>query len=217
MKERDFLMPAVHKNGQVYLRCPVTSAEMTKRLRTALMAGGMRRERAQKHSLYAARLYMPNRAYQANIARDRRRELGTWSKEETADVYTRDRQEVIRHIWDEVEDGGFHPAQKSAPREGSEPTGPLMPTNLDHADWEKQVSPSRKPQVCEKLPTGDKGRANRNRQEMQTSGNQKKEQAIYRFPNTTKILKGKANAAKVAQGSDPRKVERIPADEVRRR
>ena len=45
---------------------------------------------------------MPNLAFQLDIPRERRRYLGGWAREETADEYIREKRNVVCGIWKEV-------------------------------------------------------------------------------------------------------------------
>ena len=59
-------------------------------------------EEVMDFSWHSCRVFMPEWAYKANIPLDRRRYLGRWTQENTADTYTRDRRSKVCQIWDEV-------------------------------------------------------------------------------------------------------------------
>ena len=45
---------------------------------------------------------MPDCAFRAKIPRDLRQYLGNWMAESTADVYTREKRNVVCFIWEQV-------------------------------------------------------------------------------------------------------------------
>ena len=48
------------------------------------------------------RVFMPDCAFQAHVPRDQRQYLGNWMAESTADVYTREKRNVVCAIWEKV-------------------------------------------------------------------------------------------------------------------
>jgi hypothetical protein len=79
---------------------------------------------------------MADLAYQHNISRDKRRYIGRWANESTADIYTRDHRTVICQIWTEVTsrisetEGATAPAAPGAdkPKPASSSTDDLLRT-----------------------------------------------------------------------------------------
>jgi hypothetical protein len=45
------------------------------------------------------RAFMPDWAFQANISKDLRQYLGNWTSSTVADVYTRDKRNVVYKLW----------------------------------------------------------------------------------------------------------------------
>jgi len=78
-------------------------------------------------SWHSPRVFMPEWAFQASITRDRRKYLGRWTQDNTADVYTRDHRSQICAIWDEV-----------TPLSAEIPRDIWAPRDLDHPHYKEQ-------------------------------------------------------------------------------
>lgn len=102
MKDRDFLIPELSRDYSAFRRRPANNSRLLKLYRTLMVAGGLEKEEAVKHTLPGLRVFMAEQAYQAGVPRDQRRYIGRWASDQTADVYTREHRSVILSIWQKV-------------------------------------------------------------------------------------------------------------------
>ena len=84
------------------------------------------------------RVFIPDCAFQLGISRDQRRYLGNWMTESTADVYTREKRNVVVKVWHEVANNLAEISMR----------GRMVREDLSHPDWEglplAEPSPSKK-------------------------------------------------------------------------
>jgi len=71
-------------------------------LKDALGRRGVPPELFQDLTWHSFRVFIPDCAFQLGISRDQRRYLGKWMTESTADVYTREKRNVVVKVWHEV-------------------------------------------------------------------------------------------------------------------
>ena len=81
---------------------------------------------------HSFRVFIPDCAFQMGIPRDRRMYLGNWLTESTADVYVREKRNVVVEIWGQV-------AQK-VPNLNLGP-GRERREDLNHPDWADPLPP----------------------------------------------------------------------------
>ncbi len=98
----DYILPQPGSLYQGFLDRPCTYSTALKWLRHILIMAGVPRQIAEAMTLHSLRLWMAEMAYRAKIPRDRRKCIGQWAQEATADVYTRDHRSVYTNIWNEV-------------------------------------------------------------------------------------------------------------------
>ena len=96
-------------------------------LKAALGRRGLQGHQVDKLSWHSFRVFIPDCAFQLRIPRDQRQYLGNWTTESTADIYTREKRNVVTRVWEEV-------ALKlpSLNLGGAR----LVREDLDHPDWE---------------------------------------------------------------------------------
>ena len=99
-EESDYLIPTISKDGMGFIARP---ADRTLRwLKDALGRRGVPPELFQDLTWHSFRVFIPDCAFQLGISRDQRRYLGNWMTESTADVYTREKRNVVVKVWHEV-------------------------------------------------------------------------------------------------------------------
>ena len=107
-------------------------------LKDALGRRGVPPELFQDLTWHSFRVFIPDCAFQLGISRDQRRYLGNWMTESTADVYTREKRNVVVKVWHEVAN------KLSEICMG----GRMVREDLSHPDWEglplAEPSPSKK-------------------------------------------------------------------------
>ena len=74
-------------------------------LKDALMRRGVNPEHFHDLTWHSFRVFIPDCAFQLGISRDQRRYLGNWMTESTADVYTREKRNVVVKVWQAVANG----------------------------------------------------------------------------------------------------------------
>lgn len=95
-------------------------------LKEALRRQGVAKTAIDPLTWHSFRVFMPDCAFQLHIPRDQRQYLGNWLTESTADVYTREKRNVVVDIWNKVA-GQVHRLNLNVGRERRE--------DLDHPDW----------------------------------------------------------------------------------
>jgi hypothetical protein len=98
----EFLLPMVTKDRTGFIRRPMTNAAGLRWIRTALIRLGAPNAQVEKLTWPSFRVFFADWAFQAGISRDRRRYIGRWASEATADDYTREHRSVVCNIWKEV-------------------------------------------------------------------------------------------------------------------
>ena len=103
-KTDDYMLPQPTSTRQAFLQKPCGNAKALRWLRTLLTHSKVvvPTEVIRTMTLSGFRVFMPNLAFKYELARERRRYLGRWVQESTADVYTREHRTVVTGIWNEV-------------------------------------------------------------------------------------------------------------------
>ena len=96
---QDYMLPAPNKSRTQFRGEPATSQQILRWIRLILTQKGIEEDIVDAVTLGSLRVWMPDLAYQAGVARDRRRYLGRWAFDSTADVYTREHRAVVTDIW----------------------------------------------------------------------------------------------------------------------
>ena len=128
-QDMDYLLPTVSKDfAGLILRPSGKGSEMAK----AILRRGVTPKLVKPLTWHSFRVFIPDCAFQMGIPRERRMYLGNWLTESTADVYVREKRNVVVEIWGQV-------AQKvpnlnlGPGREGRE--------ELNHPDWADPLPP----------------------------------------------------------------------------
>jgi hypothetical protein len=98
----DYLLPTPTPDRSGLLPRPCSNNQALRWLRQLMVNGRYPADKAGKLTLPSFRVWMADLAYQCGISRDKRRYIGRWANEATADIYTRDHRTVICQIWQEV-------------------------------------------------------------------------------------------------------------------
>ena len=98
----DYLLPQPDKAFASLIPRPCQYHTALKWLRHILATNGSDDETTTSITLHSLRLWAAETAFLARIDRDKRRYIGQWSQESTADVYTRDHRAMITSIWAEM-------------------------------------------------------------------------------------------------------------------
>ena len=123
----DYLVPAINKEGTGFIPRPSNADRALRWLKEALHRKGVRPDLIEPLSWHSFRVMIPDAAFQLGISRDQRQYLGNWLTESTADVYTRQKRDVVVRIWDAVMDG----ARSLAYGRRRE-----VPEDLNHEYWQ---------------------------------------------------------------------------------
>ena len=103
-KDDDFMLPQPGKHRLKFCPRPCPNSQALRWCRTLLAQSAVKLPQStiMLVTLAAFRVFMPNLAFQMQVSRERRRYLGRWASEETADTYTREHRNVVFGIWREV-------------------------------------------------------------------------------------------------------------------
>ena len=101
LKIMDFSIPTISRNWKGLIPRPCSYNRALRWLKEALYplcpSGDISRL-----TWRSMRVFMPDCAFQANIPKELRQYLGNWTSSTTADVYTRDKRNVLRKLWLDV-------------------------------------------------------------------------------------------------------------------
>ena len=123
-QDMDYLLPVPTRDRSGFCPRPCSNGQALRWLRLLRAKPGRPEADIKRLTLASFRVWMADLAYQANISRDKRRYIGRWASENTADTYTREHRQVICNIWDEV-------IQKIDTIKG----GRSVPEDLHHEEW----------------------------------------------------------------------------------
>ena len=137
-EESDYLIPTISKDGMGFIARPGQADRTLRWLKDALGRRGVPPELFQDLTWHSFRVFIPDCAFQLGISRDQRRYLGNWMTESTADVYTREKRNVVVKVWHEVANNLSEISME----------GRMVREDLSHPDWEglplAEPSPSKK-------------------------------------------------------------------------
>ena len=98
-KDADFLFPAFTKNFDSFIPRPCGYSAGSSCMKEALRRVGVPRALLEKISLHGWRALINEWGFQLLIDKSLRKYLGNWQNEDTSEVYTREKREVISKIW----------------------------------------------------------------------------------------------------------------------
>ena len=122
----DYLIPTISKDGMGFISRPGQADRSLRWLKDALMRRGVNPEHFHDLTWHSFRVFIPDCAFQLGISRDQRRYLGNWMTESTADVYTREKRNVVVKVWQAVANG----------MEEICTHGRRVREDLNHPDWD---------------------------------------------------------------------------------
>ena len=129
-QDMDYLIPTLSKDFQGVMG---SSDRSLRWLKEALIRQGVAQELVQPLSWHSFRVFIPDCAYQLGIPRTQRQYLGNWQTESTADIYTREKRNVVVDIWGKV---------LSRLRDINMDPGKEVREDLAHEDWGDKPGPS---------------------------------------------------------------------------
>ena len=101
-RDMDYLIPTLSKDFQGVMPRPSTSDRGLRWLTEALVRQGVDQALVTPLTWHSFRVFIPDCAYQLGIPRAQRQYLGNWQTESTADIYTREKRNVVVDIWSKV-------------------------------------------------------------------------------------------------------------------
>ncbi|CAE8591772.1 unnamed protein product [Polarella glacialis] len=126
----DYLLPMVTKDRTGFIPRPIANSTGLRWIRTVLTRLGAPEAQVAKLTWPSFRVFFADWAFQARITRDRRRCIGRWASEATADEYTREHRSVVCDIWNEV-----------TPQTDKIRAGYAAPEDLNHKDYMLRPDP----------------------------------------------------------------------------
>ena len=129
-KDMDFLIPTVSKGFNGVICRPSTPDRGLRWLKEALFRQGVNRELIDPLTWHSFRVFIPDCAFQLGVPRTQRQYLGNWLTESTADVYTREKRNVVVSIWQRVA-SKVDTLNMKPGRERRE--------DLNHPDWDEPI------------------------------------------------------------------------------
>jgi hypothetical protein len=143
----DFSIPTISRDWKGLIPRPCSYNRSLRWLKEALYPL-CNSEEIAKLTWHSMRVFMPDCAFQANISKDLRQYLGNWTSSTTADVYTRDKRNVVCKLWLDVcsklaclKTGGDRQAR----------------VDLNHPDYDPVESLPQTPEKRPRLSTGTTG------------------------------------------------------------
>ena len=100
--DMDYLIPTLSKDFQGVIPRPSTSDRGLRWLKEALVRQGVDQALVTPLTWHSFRVFIPDCAYQLGIPRAQRQYLGNWQTESTADIYTREKRNVVVDIWSKI-------------------------------------------------------------------------------------------------------------------
>ena len=133
-KDLDFIIPTLSKDSTGIIPRPSAADRALRWLNAALHRNWSTvssPDILHKLTWHSFRVFVPDCAYQLGFPRDQRQYLGNWTTETTADIYTRDKRNVVEKVWKAVGDkmGILKLDNPQAERR----------IDLNHEDWDDVV------------------------------------------------------------------------------
>lgn len=97
----DYLTPTISRGSHGIIPRPSSHSRALRWLKEALYSVHPSDELSSL-TWHSTRVFMPDWAFQAQIPKEQRRYLGNWTSTEVADVYTRDKRNVVCNVWMKV-------------------------------------------------------------------------------------------------------------------
>ena len=117
----DYLLPALTRCRGRFIPRPCKHSQGISALRDTLRTLMVSQEETSSITWHSFRVFMADWACRADISRDRRRYIGQWSAESTADQYVRSHRSIITAIWEEVTNHDvFKQSSRQADRQAHE-------------------------------------------------------------------------------------------------
>ena len=126
-QDMDYLIPTLSKDFQGVIPRPSTSDRGLRWLKEALVRQGVDQDLVTPLTWHSFRVFIPDCAYQLGIPRAQRQYLGNWQTESTADIYTREKRNVVVDIWSKV---------LGKIQEVDLQPGRMVREDLAHPDWD---------------------------------------------------------------------------------
>ncbi|CAE8724902.1 unnamed protein product, partial [Polarella glacialis] len=141
----DYLLPMVTKVRAGIIPRPMANSTGLRWIRTVLIRLWAPIAQVQKLTWPSFRVFFADWAFQAGVSRDRRRYIGRWASEATADAYTREHRSVVCQIWKEV-----------TPRTDKLRAGHSAPEDLNQRDYQLEMKGVPDPDTPSKAPAAIK-------------------------------------------------------------
>ena len=125
-KEEDTI-PTLSKDFQGVIPRPSKSDRGLRWLKEALVRQGVDQDLVTPLTWHSFRVFIPDCAYQLGIPTAQRQYLGNWQTESTADIYTREKRNVVVDIWSKV---------LGKIQEVDLQPGRMVREDLAHPDWD---------------------------------------------------------------------------------
>ena len=122
----DYLIPTISKDGMGFISRPGQADRTLRWLKDALLRRGVDLQHFHDLTWHSFRVFIPDCAFQLGISRDQRRYVGNWMTESTADVYTREKRNVVVKVWKAVANGMDEICTG----------GRMVREDLNHPDWD---------------------------------------------------------------------------------
>ena len=122
----DYLIPTISKDGMGFISRPGQADRTLRWLKDALLRRGVDPQHFHDLTWHSFRVFIADCAFQLGISRDQRRYLGNWMTESTADVYTREKRNVVVKVWQAVANGMDEICTG----------GRMVREDLNHPDWD---------------------------------------------------------------------------------
>ena len=104
-KDLDYIIPTLSKDSTGIIPRPSAADGALRWLKAALHRNWSTvssPDILHKLTWHSFRVFVPDCAYQLGFPRDQRQYLGNWTTETTADIYTRDKRNVVEKVWKAV-------------------------------------------------------------------------------------------------------------------
>ena len=101
-QDMDYLLPTVSKDFAGLIPRPSAPERALRWLKDALLRRGVTLGLVKPLTWHSFQVFIPDCAFQMGLPRERRMYLGNWLTESTADVYVREKRNVVVEVWGQV-------------------------------------------------------------------------------------------------------------------